>query len=68
VAGLANVDAVFQEIGEWTIGKRNFPIEFPDLGVPTLGDNPVAVKVLDQLAKTLQFQIPLKNIADGLVP
>ena len=39
VMRLANVDAVFKEIGEGTIGKGDAAVVFCDFGVAALGDD-----------------------------
>jgi hypothetical protein len=51
VVDLADVDAIFQEIGEGTISEGNAAPIFGDLGVASLGNNTSAVKFGDQFAE-----------------
>ena len=58
VTGLAEVDAVFQKVGEGTISEGNAAVVFGDLGIPPLGDDAPAVEIRDQFPEDLQFEIP----------
>jgi uncharacterized protein (TIGR04141 family) len=43
VVNLAEIDAVLQEIGEGTVGERNAPVVFGDLGAAPFGDDTPAI-------------------------
>src|SRR6202048_2356630 len=66
VTGLADVEPFFKERGEGAISERNPAVEFLDFGIPALGNDALGVEILHQLPETLQFQIPLEDVADGL--
>ena len=66
VVNLAEIDAVFQEVGEGTVGEGNATIEFGDLGAAPFRDNAPSIEVGDQLAEGSQFEVAAKNQADGL--
>jgi hypothetical protein len=65
VVNLANVDAVFQEIGEGPVGERDATVVFGDLGVPALGDDAAAVQLGDKLAGGFQLEVKTEDGADG---
>ena len=66
VAGLADVDPVLQKIGKGTVSERNSAVEFPDFGVPALGDDALGVEIRHQFPETLQFEISLEDVPNGL--
>ena len=51
VMNLADVDAVFQEIGEGTVREGDATIVLGDLGVPTLGDDATPIQFGDKFAE-----------------
>src|SRR4029077_11752245 len=63
---LAEIDAVFQEMGEGTVGKGYATVVFGDLGFATFCDYASPVEISDQLAEGLQFEVTAENGADGL--
>ena len=53
VVDLAEVDPVFQEVGEGAVGEGNAALIFRDFGVASLGDDASAVEFGDQFAEGL---------------
>jgi hypothetical protein len=63
---LAEVDAIFEEIGEGTVREWNAALIFGDLGSASLGDNASSVQFGDQPAKRSKFKIKLEDGPNGL--
>ena len=63
VAHLADVDLVFEEIGQRTVGELNPAVVFLDFGIPSFGDDAFGVEVIDQLLDAFQVEIavPIGN-------
>ena len=66
MVGLAEVDAIFEEIGEGTVGEGNAALIFGDLGIASLGDDAPSVEFGNQLAERSQFKIKLEDGPNGL--
>src|SRR6266478_8467602 len=49
----AEIDAVFEKVGEGTVGEGNAPVVFGHLGVALLGDDAHAIEFGHQLAERL---------------
>lgn len=64
--GFADIDAVFQEIGERTVSEGDAAVVLGSLGVATLGDDVPAVEFSNKPAERLQFQVQAEDGADGL--
>jgi len=66
VVHLAEIDAVFEKIGEGAIGEGNGTIVLGNFSIAPLGDDATAVKIGDQFAKGLQVEVPAEDCADDL--
>ena len=66
VVHLAEVDSVFEEVGEGTIGEGNATIVFGDPGIALLGDDAPAIEIRDQFAEGLQVEVAAEDGADDL--
>src|SRR6202171_4527977 len=65
VMGFADVNPVFEEIGEGTVGEWNAALIFRNYGLAALGDDLPTVEFGDELAERSQFQVKTKNGPNG---
>src|SRR6476659_7006875 len=65
VMGLADVDAVLQEVGEGAVGEGNPAPVFCNFGLAVFGDNLAAIQFGHQLAEGFLLQIEPEDGADG---
>src|SRR5258705_3066200 len=65
VMGLADVNAVLQEVGEGAVGEGYPAPEFCNFGLAAFGDNLAAIQFGHQLAEGFVLQIKPEDGADG---
>src|SRR4029453_5963141 len=63
---LTEVDPVFQEISEWTVGEGNATLVLSDLGAASFSHDASRIEIRDQFAERLQFDVPAEDRANGL--
>ena len=65
VVNLPKIDAIFEEVGEGTVGEGNAPLVLGDLGATPLGDDASPVEISDQFTERLQFEVAVEDDLDG---